>query len=96
MKIATWNVNSVRARLERLIAWLEAHRPDVLCLQETKCVTEAFPYEPIAAAGYHAAVWGQKAYNGVAILSPVEPDDVRCGMVDGADDPQARHKRRDT
>ena len=90
MKIATWNVNSVRARLERLIAWLEAHRPDVLCLQETKCVTEAFPYEPIAAAGYHAAVWGQKAYNGVAILSPVEPADVRCGMVDGADDPQAR------
>ena len=90
MRIATWNVNSVRARLERLTAWLEAHRPDVLCLQETKCVTKAFPYEPIAAAGYRAAVWGQKSYNGVAILSPVEPADVRFGMADGSDDPQAR------
>lgn len=90
MKIATWNVNSVRARLDRLTAWLDRHRPDVLCLQETKCLDEAFPYESIAAAGYHAVVSGQKSYNGVAILSPAEPADVRIGMDDGADDPQAR------
>ncbi len=90
MKIVTWNVNSVRARLERLVAWLESHRPDVLCLQELKCPTEAFPYDAIAAAGYHAAVLGQKTYNGVAILARAEPADVRCGMGEGDDDPQAR------
>ena len=90
MKIATWNVNSVRARLERAEAWLGRHRPDVVCLQEIKCVTEVFPYDQVAAAGYHAAVWGQKAYNGVAILSLVEPADVCRGMADAADDDQAR------
>ena len=90
MKIATWNVNSVRARLERLVAWLESHRPDVLCLQELKGVTDAFPYDAVASAGYHAAVFGQKTYNGVAILARDEPADVRCGMGAGDDDPQAR------
>ena len=90
MKIVTWNVNSVRARLERVVAWLGKHRPYVLCLQELKCPTDAFPHEAIAAEGYHAAVLGQKTYNGVAILARNEPADVRCGMGRADDDPQAR------
>ena len=90
MKIATWNVNSVRARLDRLVAWLGRHRPDVLCLQELKGMEDAFPFDAIAEAGYHAAVLGQKTYNGVAILSRNESADVRRGMGDDADDPQAR------
>ena len=90
MKIATWNVNSVRSRLERLLRWLEKTAPDVVCLQELKVTDEAFPYEPIREAGYHAAVYGQKTYNGVGILSRAEPVDVRRGMGDDDDDPQAR------
>ena len=90
MKIVTWNVNSVRARLERVLAWLAKHRPDVLCLQELKCPTEAFPHEAVAAAGYHAAVLGQKTYNGVAILARDALGDVRCGMGRADQDPQAR------
>jgi exodeoxyribonuclease-3 len=89
VKIATWNVNSIRSRLERLAAWLHQTEPDVLCLQELKATDEAFPYEPIRALGYHAAVFGQKAYNGVAILSRREPENVRRGMT-GFDDPAAR------
>ena len=69
MRIITWNVNSVRVRLERLLAVLARHEPDAVCLQELKCMDEAFPHEAIRAAGYHATVWGQKTYNGVAILS---------------------------
>jgi exodeoxyribonuclease-3 len=90
MKLATWNVNSIRARQERLLAWLERVEPDVVCLQELKGTDEAFPYDVIRAAGYHAAVFGQKTYNGVAILSRVEPVDVVRGLQDGDDDPQAR------
>lgn len=90
MKIATWNVNSVRAREARLLSWLERHGPDVLCLQELKVVDEAFPYIQAQALGYHAAVHGQKTYNGVAILSRIAPEDVRVAMDDGEDDPQAR------
>jgi exodeoxyribonuclease-3 len=90
MKIATWNVNSIRARLERLLAWLQTAQPDIVCLQELKVTDAAFPGDAIRAAGYHAAVHGQKTYNGVAILSRVEPAGVRRGMGDGADDPQAR------
>ena len=90
MKLATWNVNSVRAREARLLHWLEAARPDVVCLQELKVTTEAFPFEALQAAGYHAAVHGQKTYNGVAILSRVEPQDVERGFGDGGDDTQAR------
>jgi len=72
--IASWNVNSIRSRLDRVVAWLESTRPDVLCLQETKVVDEQFPHEPFAALGYEAAVHGQKSYNGVAILArePIE------------------------
>ncbi len=90
MKLATWNVNSIRTRLDRLLAWLGAHAPDVLCLQEIKLVDELFPLEAIRAAGYHAAVFGQKTYNGVAILSRIEPVVLSRGFGDGVDDPQAR------
>jgi exodeoxyribonuclease-3 len=90
MKLATWNVNSIRARLERLLAWLEKHQPDVLCLQELKATDEDFPGEAIAEAGYRAAVHGQKTYNGVAILSKTEPANVERGIKDRVKDPQAR------
>jgi exodeoxyribonuclease-3 len=69
MRIATWNVNSVKQRLDHLVKWLGAEQPDLVCLQETKCVDEAFPREPIEALGYNVAVHGQKTFNGVAILS---------------------------
>ena len=90
MKIATWNVNSVRARLERLLAWLKKTQPDIVCLQELKVPDADFPYDAVRDAGYHAAVHGQKTYNGVAILSRVEPHRVKQGMDDGVNDPQAR------
>lgn len=90
MKIAAWNVNSIRSRLDRLLAWLVKMEPDVVCLQEVKATDEVFPYEPLREAGYFAAVHGQKTYNGVAILSRSEPQDVECGLGDGVDDPQAR------
>ena len=90
MKVITWNVNSIRVRQDRLIALLERHNPDVVCLQELKVVNEDFPFKEIAAAGYQAAVYGQKTYNGVAILSREEADDVRPGFGQGDDDPQAR------
>ncbi|MEN6367237.1 MAG: exodeoxyribonuclease III [Thermoguttaceae bacterium] len=89
MKIATWNVNSIRAREERLLDWLERTRPDAVCLQEIKVVDQAFPYAAIEAAGYQATVFGQKTYNGVAILSLNKPDDVQRGFGDD-DDAQAR------
>jgi exodeoxyribonuclease-3 len=69
MKIATWNVNSIRARLERVKAWLVLRQPDVLCVQETKVEDEGFPRDEFTALGYHASMHGQKTYNGVAILS---------------------------
>ena len=90
MKVATWNVNSVRARLERLLAWLGANGPDVLCLQELKVPDDAFPTEALAAAGYHAVVHGQPTYNGVAILARSVPTEVEVGLQDGVDDSQAR------
>ncbi len=89
MKIATWNVNSIRARLDRLLHWLEKAQPDVLCLQELKVTDEAFPSEALQKAGYQAAVFGQKTYNGVAILSREELSEVTRGMP-GFDDLQAR------
>ena len=69
VKIATWNVNSVRMRLERLLRWLDRHRPDVMCLQELKAVEEKFPFDDLRESGYHVAVCGQPTYNGVAVLS---------------------------
>ena len=88
MKLACWNVNSVRARHDRLLAWLDKMQPDVLCLQELKVVDEAFPYESIEEAGYTSSVFGQKTYNGVAILSRTPPDDVERGL--GDNDEQSR------
>jgi exodeoxyribonuclease-3 len=69
MKIATWNVNSVRTRLTQVVEWLQKTEVDVLCLQETKVVDESFPIAEFRAIGYHPAVFGQKSYNGVALLS---------------------------
>ena len=76
MRIATWNVNSVKARKERLLAFLARHRPDVVCLQELKTEEKGYPFEELRAAGYESAVLGQKTYNGVAILSREAPADV--------------------
>ena len=76
MLIASWNVNSVKQRLDHLISWLEERRPELVCLQETKCVDEAFPREPIEALGYNLAVHGQKTFNGVTILSRLPFDEV--------------------
>ncbi len=90
MKIASWNVNSVRSRLERLLRWLEKTGPDVVCLQELKATEDNFPFDPLRRAGYHAAVYGQKTYNGVAILAREEPVQVERGLDDDVDDPQAR------
>jgi len=88
--IASWNINSVRARVERLEAWLSSRKPDVLCLQELKCTEEQFPYEAVQRQGYHAAVYGQKTYNGVAILSTTPPEDVERGLPMAEDDGEAR------
>ncbi|WP_407279858.1 exodeoxyribonuclease III [Aromatoleum evansii] len=74
MKIATWNVNSLKVRLPHVLDWLAANRPDALCLQELKMEDKAFPVAELEAAGYHAVFNGQKTYNGVAILSPQAPD----------------------
>ena len=90
MNIVTWNVNSIRSRQDRLLPWLRDHRPAVLCLQELKCTEDVFPLAEIRALGYHAAVSCQKTYNGVAILSLDEPQDVRMGLDDGDPDSQAR------
>ena len=80
MRIATWNVNSVRTRLDQVVAWLEQERPEVLCLQETKVTDELFPLEAFEALGYATAISGQKAYNGVAILSRLLLEDVQIGF----------------
>jgi exodeoxyribonuclease-3 len=90
MLIASWNVNSIKARLERALMWLDKVAPDVVCLQELKVTDEAFPYDELRMAGYHAAVHGQKTYNGVAILSREEPEDVIIGFEDDDEDVQAR------
>jgi exodeoxyribonuclease-3 len=76
MRITSWNVNSVRARLHRIPEWLDEARPDVLCLQELKCMEEQFPREIFESRGYHLAIRGQKTYNGVAIASRLPLEDV--------------------
>jgi exodeoxyribonuclease-3 len=90
-KIATWNVNSIRARLPRVLDWLADAEPDVALLQEIKVVDENFPAEQIEELGYNVAVHGQKTYNGVAILSKHPIEDVTCGLPGDADDDQARY-----
>ena len=88
--IATWNVNSIKARHERFMTWLAGTEADVICLQELKVTEEAFPHDAIREAGFHCAVYGQKTWNGVAILSREPVENVVRGMDDGVDDPQAR------
>jgi exodeoxyribonuclease-3 len=90
MRIATWNVNSVRLRVEAILAWLKERNPDVLCLQEIKCVDEAFPREAFEQAGYNAAVHGQKGFNGVALLSKLPFEDVTPRLQGDESDVQAR------
>jgi exodeoxyribonuclease-3 len=80
MKIATWNVNSLRARMEHLLKWIGYATPDVLCLQETKVEDAQFPREPLEAAGYACHFAGQKSYNGVAILTKLPASDMRVGL----------------
>jgi exodeoxyribonuclease-3 len=88
--IATWNVNSVRARKERVLAWLSAQQPDALCLQETKVTDDAFPSAEFETLGYHLIVSGQRTYNGVAILSRTPPAEVVRKFDDGEEEPEAR------
>lgn len=89
MLVASWNVNSLRVRLNQLLTWLEKHQPDVVGLQETKVTDEAFPAEPLRQAGYHVANNGQKTYNGVALLSRQPMADLVTEVGD-LDDPQRR------
>lgn len=89
MKLATWNVNSLKVRLPQVLEFLAAYRPDVLCLQETKLEDGNFPFAEITGAGYQAVFSGQKTYNGVAILSPHSPQEVTMGIAE-FDDPQKR------
>jgi exodeoxyribonuclease-3 len=86
MKIATWNVNSLRVRLPHLLDWLAAHSPDALCLQETKCEDATFPSAELDSAGYCSVHNGQRTYNGVAILSKVEGSGVCRGIPEFADE----------
>jgi exodeoxyribonuclease-3 len=90
MKVVSWNINSLRRRQDRFIAWLAATGPDIACLQETKCTDEQFPVLDLKAAGYHSAFHGQKSYNGVAIISKEKAADVRPALCDEEEDPQAR------
>ncbi len=89
MKLATWNVNSLKVRLPHVLDWLETHSPDALVLQEIKQVTEAFPAEEFASRGYEAIASGQKTYNGVAVIARSEPE---APVTDfpGFEDPQRR------
>ena len=91
MRIASWNVNSINARLETVTAWFKEAAPDVACLQEIKCVDEAFPRETFESLGYNLAVHGQKSYNGVALLSKTPLEDVRRGLPGDDGDDHARY-----
>ncbi len=90
MKIATWNINGVKARIANLCEWLKSSAPDVVCLQEIKSVDEGFPRLEIEALGYHVETHGQKGFNGVAILSKMKPDEVNRGLPGDDGDEQAR------
>ena len=90
MRIATWNVNSVRQRIEHLMSWLKECSPDIVCLQEIKCVDEAFPRLSIEALGYNVVTHGQKTFNGVALLSKLPFDETKSGLAGDDDDVHAR------
>ena len=91
MQIATWNVNSINARLHAVTKWLEEAKPDVACLQEIKTVDDGFPRQEIEALGYNVVTHGQKSYNGVAILSKTPIEDVTIGLPGDETDEQARY-----
>ncbi len=90
MRIATWNVNSIKQRLDNAAAWLAERQPDIVCLQETKCADEAFVREPFEGLGYNLAVHGQRTFNGVAIFSKIPLDEVTMRLPGGDGDDQAR------
>ncbi len=90
MKIATYNVNSIRRRLPLVVGWVEKNRPDVLCLQETKVPDKDFPVEAIREAGYHVSMRGMKGYNGVATLTLAKPESVVHGLHHGPDNDDVR------
>lgn len=90
MKIATWNINGVKARIDNLLHWLEDCQPDIACLQEIKSVDEQFPRMEIEALGYHIETHGQKSFNGVALLSKKSPDEVHRRLDGDESDEQAR------
>src|SRR5690349_16277060 len=90
MRIATWNVNSIKQRVDNALAWLSERQPDIACLQETKCVDDAFPRDAFEALGYNVAVHGQKTFNGVAILSKLPFDEVTPGLPGDNTDDHAR------
>ena len=90
MKIVTWNINGVRARIDNLLTWLKESEADIVCLQEIKCEDSAFPRESIEALGYNVETHGQKGFNGVAILSRLPFDEVRRGLAGDGEDVQAR------
>ena len=90
MRIATWNVNSIKQRLDSALTWLAERKPDIVCLQETKCVDDAFPREPFEALGYNLAVHGQKTFNGVALLSKFPFDEISNGLPGDQTDDHAR------
>jgi exodeoxyribonuclease III len=90
MRIATWNVNSIKQRMDNLTSWLSERQPDIVCLQETKCVDDAFPREPLESLGYNVAVHGQKTFNGVAILSKLPLDEVTARLPGEDGDDHAR------
>ncbi|MGI9381464.1 MAG: exodeoxyribonuclease III [Methyloligellaceae bacterium] len=91
MKIATWNINGIKARSKNLEIWLKESNPDVVCLQEIKSQTEAFPGEALEDLGYNVAVHGQKSFNGVAILSKLPFDEIVTGLPGDPSDEQARY-----
>ncbi|RCL04118.1 MAG: exodeoxyribonuclease III [Candidatus Tokpelaia sp. JSC189] len=90
MKIATWNINGIKARLNNLVVWLEQNQPDIVCLQEIKSCDEQFPYSSIETLGYHVETHGQKSFNGVALLSRVTPDEINRRLPGDISDEQAR------
>lgn len=91
MKIATWNINGIKARIDNLRQWLSDFQPDIVCLQEIKSVDENFPRLELEALGYNIETHGQKGFNGVAILSKLKPEDVVRGLPGEEEDEQARY-----
>lgn len=87
LKIATYNVNSIRIRIDTILAWLQTHKPDVLCVQETKCQDDEFPLLALNSAGYYIRHRGMKSYNGVAVFSREEPSEIAYGFDDTAAEP---------